>query len=258
MIDIEQIRRERTWKGISVQLLFNAPQILLLLYGLKCIATLHGEAVLTVGRAVRGSAHFVPVSGTVAAIAGWQYVGLGLFLYLSDGRPPGENRVWLWRLGRGLLRWGGLAGAMCCFVEADKLLNGRQWNLAGFPPWLLIKIAVFIAGMIASLFFLLAMFQREQVKRDLEDRGFKPLHIWWRPAAYWMCRFFWNYWWPTGFRVVYSDDEGFVHKAHCFVFRSFLRDWRWGNRRVRWLTDRVIGAHPPGQAILKSQNGVNS
>jgi hypothetical protein len=95
----------------------------------------------------------------------------------------------------------------------------------------------YVIGFLALLLYLTAMYQREAVKRDLKEHGFEPLHIWWRPAAYWTTRF--PYWGATGFRVVYSDAEGCIHKAYCFAYRSFAQDSRWGARRVRWLTDAV-------------------
>src|ERR1017187_6218934 len=104
-----------------------------MLYGLKCVVALHGKMLLSVRGAVYSSFHLVPVSGTVAATVGLVYVGLALFVYLSDGSPPSENRVWLWRLGRGLLRWGSLGVSPFCFVEADKWVTGRVSTLAGFP-----------------------------------------------------------------------------------------------------------------------------
>jgi hypothetical protein len=86
------------------------------------------------------------------------------------------------------------------------------------------------------------MFQREQVKRDLDDRSCQALHIWWLPAAYWIP---WaSYFGTTGFRVIYLDPAGMMHSGYCFVYRSFLKDSRWGNRRVKWLTDTVAGQLP--------------
>jgi hypothetical protein len=66
-------------------------------------------------------------NGAVASLVGWQYVGFGLFIYLSGGSPPSENRVWLWRLGRWLLRWGSLSVALCCFLAANNRVSGSSF-----------------------------------------------------------------------------------------------------------------------------------
>ena len=237
MIDLERIRQNPTGKRWSIEVLLNLPQLLLMLYGLKCLVTLHGAMPLNLGGPAHNSWHVVAVSGAAAATAGLAYFGFGLFIYLSDGRPPTDSRGWLWPLGRGLLRWGGLAALAFGAFEVDSLVSGRSLNLAGIPVRFLIGSAAFIVGIVALLFFLSATFQREQVKRELADRGCAPLHIWWRPAAYWLP---WTtFFGATGFRVVYADAAGFVHKAYCIVYLSFLNDWRWGARRVQWLTDKV-------------------
>jgi len=237
MIDLARIKQRQTPGRIVLECLLNTPQILLILYGLMCLTTGHGQLLRSVSGRLAWHLHLVPVSGTVAALAGWLYAGFGLFVYLSDGSPPGENRLWLWRLGRALLRWGALAVALVCFVEAESRLSGRHFSSHGFPPVFLIKIVGFIVGFVALLLFLLAMFQREQVKRELGANSCQPLHIWWIPAAYWIPWGVGRY--ATGFRVVYADSAGLIHSGYCLVYRSFWTDWRWGNRRVLWLTDTV-------------------
>lgn len=187
-----------------------------------------------------------PVAGAIAVMAGSLYFSFGLFLFLSDGRPPGEDRGWVWRIGRALLRWGSLGTALFCLFQLPK---------DGLPNFLsvydLIKIVGFIAGFIALMLFLFAMFQREQVKRELRERGRQPLHTRWRPAAYWLP---WqSYWGATGFRVVYLDPNGFTHKGYCFVYRSFLQDWQRGNRRVQWLADTVTGQLPLPEVSVDSE-----
>ena len=239
MIDLERIRQERTAKRIIIELLINAPQLFFILYGLKCLVFLRGKMLISVQGVVYSSSHLVAVGETVAATVGLAYIGFGLFLYLSDGHPPGESYSWLRQIGRALLRWGSLAVAIVCYLQAAKIVTGVRLDLAGLPLELLIKTAGFIAGLITLLSFLSAMFQREQVKQELFNRGCAPLHIWWRPAAYWMCRYWFTWWYPTGFRVIYSDPSGLIHKGYCFVYRSFLQDWQWGNRRVQWLADTV-------------------
>jgi Na+/proline symporter len=143
------------------------------------------------------------------------------------------------------VRWGGLGVGLFCFVEAYNRVRGGSFTLNGFPPHVLMKIVAFIVGLVALLSFLFAMFQREQVKRDLDDRSCQALHIWWLPAAYWIP---WGtFFCATGFRVVYLDPGGVIHSSYCFVYRSFLKDSSWGNRRVRWLTDAATGELPAAE-----------
>ena len=71
-----------------------------------------------------------------------------------------------------------------------------------------------------------------------------PVHIWWRPAAYWA---------PflpgaTGFRVVYMDLSRSLHKAYCVAYRSYRDSPNWGSRRVRWLRDEAAEAAPKSES----------
>jgi hypothetical protein len=252
MIDFKKIRERPS--QIYIELLINAPQLLLMFYGLKCLVTLQGKMLLSVKGAIYSSLHLVPVNGTVAIIIGLLYFGLGLFFYLSDGNPPPENGVWFWRIGRSLLRWGSLAVALFCLIRANyKLSSGPRLASIGFSSGFLIIAAIFISGMITLVSFLSAMFQQEEIKRDLEDRGCQPLHIWWRPAAYWLFRYWFGHWGATGFRVIFADPAGLIHKGYCLVYRSFLRDWRWGNRQVRWLADTVTDQPPAAEVWADSE-----
>lgn len=221
-------------------------------YGLKCILTSHGKMPLNVRGATNGLVHLVPVSGTTAIVVGLAYFGFGLFIYFSDGNPPPEGRGWVWRVGRGLLRWGSLAVAVFYFSRANGWFAKQGSVLDGFLPHLA-RIVAFIAGFIALLSFLGAMFQREQVKRELYDAGITPLHVWWRPAAYWTSRF-WSGWTRvTGFRVIYLEPGGLIHKGYCLVYRSFREDWRWGRQRVKWLADTITNSREPTQVWADSE-----
>lgn len=90
-----------------------------------------------------------------------------------------------------------------------------------------------VAGIFLLLWFLDAMYRREAVKRNLRERGCQPLHIRWRPFAYWATG-----WWRTPFRVVYHDTEGRLHKAYCCVYKD-LTGSPYGPRRVEWLQDEL-------------------
>jgi len=238
MIDLARIKREPTKGRIVIELLLNVPQLLLIFYGLTCIVTQHGQFPSHAGGAYSRILHLAPVNGTVAATAGWQYIGLGLFIYFSDGSPPGENRVWLWRFGRFVLRWGGLSVALYCFGAADGARNAISLNLEGMPPFLLAKIIAFIGGFVALMSILAAIFQREKVKRELIESGCQPLHIWWQPGAYWIP---WgSFFGAAGFRVTYANSAGSIHRGYCIVYQSFAKNTRWGNRRVQWLTDTAV------------------
>ena len=242
MIDLAKIKRQPTTGRIIIECLLNMPQLLLILYGLACIATQHGKMFLGVRGAMFKSLHLVPVNGSVAAVVGWEYVGFGLFVYFSDGSPPDENRPWLWRCGRGLVRWGALASRSSVLWMLRNRVSGTYFTTTGFPPYLIAKIVAFIAGFIALISFLSAMYMREQVKRDLDGRNSRPLHIWWLPQAYWVP---WaSFWSATGFRVVSTNQAGLIHRGYCFAYRSFLKDSRLGNLRVKWLTDTVTGQSP--------------
>jgi hypothetical protein len=102
-------------------------------------------------------------------------------------------------------------------------------------------------GIFVLLWFLAAMFRREAVKRDLRQRVCKPIHIWWRVFAFWSS-------WFDGipFRVIYSDPNGFIHKAYCSVHR-YLLDSPFGPRRVKWFKDKVIGQLPSPEVCADSE-----
>lgn len=243
MIDFDKIRQERSAKRIIFELLVNFLQFLLMLYGLKCMITLHGHILESVQGEIYRHYRLEPVTGTVAAVAGLQYFAFGLFIFLSDGSPPREDFGWRRRLGRGLLRWGSLAVTICSFFKIQTM-NGQGIDLSGLPMPFVFKLIGLIAGLPVLLLWLAAMFAREQVKKDLWMRRCRPLHVWWRPAAYWIWRYWAGRWTPTGFRVIYADGAGLVHKGYCFVYRSFLTDSKWGGLRVTWVADTVTSQLP--------------
>jgi len=98
---------------------------------------------------------------------------------------------------------------------------------------LLAKSFGFIFGVMSLLVFLRAMFHSEAVKREPIERGCEPLHIWWRPFAYWATG-----WWRTPFRVIYRDVEGRLHKAYCCVFQELIGS-SFDPRRVSWVKDEL-------------------
>lgn len=243
MIDFQRIKQERTGWRVVVELLGNVLQLLLMLYGLKCLITLRGHMLTSVQGEVYRHFRLEPVAGALAVVVGLQYFAFGLFIYLSDGRPPREDFGWPRRLGRGLLRWGSLALAIFCLFRIQAM-SGQGIDLSGLPTGFVIKLIGCIVGFPFLLFWVAAMFAREQVKKDLWMRQCRPLHVWWRPAAYWIWRFWAGRWTPTGFRVIYADSAGLVHKGYCFVYRSFSTDPNWGRLRVTWLADPVTGQLP--------------
>jgi hypothetical protein len=93
-------------------------------------------------------------------------------------------------------------------------------------------------GIFILVWFLFAMFRRESVKRDLRQRGCKPIRIWWMVTAWWS---------PSldgmPFRVTYSDSNHLIHKASCWVGHR-LMDSPLGARRVIWVRDEIIGEMP--------------
>lgn len=237
MIDLKE--KKPTAKALLVELLLNAPALLLMLYGLKCIITLQGKMPMSVRGTIYRNLHLKSVSDSTAVNIGLAYTAFGLFLYLSDGPPPDEGRSWWWRILRSLLRWGGLVAAGWFSIRASELAGfTTPMNLPPAGYSLLVRLLAYACGFVGLLSFLSAMYQREAVKRDLAEQVFEPRHIWWCPAAYWTPWL--GYWGSTGFRVIYSDADGFTHKAYCFVYRSFAKDFQWGSRRVVWLRD-VVG-----------------
>ncbi|HWF20420.1 MAG TPA: hypothetical protein VG754_14205 [Verrucomicrobiae bacterium] len=245
MIDFAKIRQQPTGRTVFKQLIANALDLFLMLYGLKCILFQHGKMLLAVRGRVHTSLHLAPMSGTLAAIVGLQYAAFGLFIFLWDGSPPPENRGWLWRIGRGLLRWGSLALALWCFFEMPD--HDPEFLFQYNILWLI----VFIAGFFGLQSFLIAMYAREQVKRELNAMQCRPMHILWRPLPYWLSPFWFLP--PTGFRVIYCDPSGSIHKGYCYVYRSFRENPQWGNRRVRWLTDTVTRELPSTEVYVDSE-----
>lgn len=93
-------------------------------------------------------------------------------------------------------------------------------------------------GIVVLLCLLAAMFRRESVKRDLRERGCKPIRIWWVVYTSWA--------WTADrmpFRVIYSDQNHFIHKAYCWVGHR-LMDSPFGPRRVTWVKDEITGELP--------------
>ena len=234
-------RPSRSW---TVRALVYCVPLLSFLYGLKCIVTLSGT--LTVGRTtVMRSFYLVQVHGTAALLTGLGYVALGIFAALCTGDPPPERRHWSWRVLRGASRWGSLIAMFWFWQRACKLLGvGVPWpTLNSQDDFQALALVAMCFGIVAVLCFLFAMFHRESVKRELAENGCTPVHIWWRPAAYWAP--FLNSGAP--FRVIYRDPRGTLHKAYCSTYRSLLGS-PWGPRRVLWLKDEVAEAAPPPES----------
>jgi hypothetical protein len=102
-------------------------------------------------------------------------------------------------------------------------------------------------GIFVLIWFLGAMFRREVVKRDLRQRGCKPKRIWWIVFAWWSP---WFYAMP--FRVIYSDQNGYVHKARCYVF-GLLAASHFSSSRVKWFKDEIIGELPLPEVFASNE-----
>ena len=118
----------------------------------------------------------------------------------------------------------------------------RRWFRA-----LLIVASCF--GIVFVLCFLRAMYQREAIKRELNEDGFIPRRVWWKPAAYWNTMAG-----AAAFSVVYQDRAGARHQAYCSVYRPLPGSIR-AARRVRWLQDEVIreGEGPGSWVFVDSE-----
>jgi hypothetical protein len=215
-------------------LVYGLP-LLVSLYGLKCVVLLRGS--LPFGNRLMGHRFsFVPVHGAAAVLAGISYIALALFSTLSTGDPPPEHRKWFWRALRGLVRWGSLVAMFWFWGKASQLVQpSSPWPSLRLPEdFTVLGLLSTCLGIVAVLCFLSAMFQREAVKRELREQVCTPLHIWWRPAAYWVP---WRL--ATGFRVIFRDPAGALHRAYCYTYPSLSESPFWGSRRVRWLVDTI-------------------
>jgi hypothetical protein len=219
------------------------------LYGLKCIVTLQGA--LPVGsRTTRHAFHFAPVHGNASLLTGLGYIALGLFATLSTGDPPPENRTWVLRVLRAVARWGSFVGFFWLWNRACQVIHaGVPWPSLQSGDYLFaFRVVATCLGMVGLLCFLWAMFQREAVKRDLFENRCAPVHIWWRPAAYWT---------PflvgaAAFRVIYRDRAGCLHKAYCSTYKSLWESPIRGSRRVRWLRDQITENPPESWVYVDS------
>jgi hypothetical protein len=94
--------------------------------------------------------------------------------------------------------------------------------------YFLLTIAI---GIFILLWFLGAMARREWVKTELLEKSCKPTRIWWVPFAYWAP--FFPFFFGPAFLVIYTDSNGFVHKAKCWTSNV-------SPRKVVWAKDELI------------------
>lgn len=87
-------------------------------------------------------------------------------------------------------------------------------------------------GIFFLLWFLGAMYRREAVKRDLQERACQPIRIWWVPFGYWAS------YWSIPFRVIYRDVDGRIHRAYCSVHQR-LTGPPFGPLQVQWAKDEL-------------------
>lgn len=107
------------WR-LAVRILLNAASLFPLAYGLYCVVSMSGWCVAPQGpdRSFTRWFALVPVEGTAAVLAGLGYVALGIFVQLSSGTPPIENRAVYWRMARGAARWGSLLAMLWFWYKA--------------------------------------------------------------------------------------------------------------------------------------------
>lgn len=129
-------------------------------------------------------------------------------------------------------------------VAAALLVNPKLAVSDQMKPYLLIAVTL---GIFVLVWFLAAMFRREEVKRDLRQRGCRPIHIWWRVTAWW------SPWFEAmPYRVIYSDSNGLIHKANCHVGHS-LPALPLDSLRVRWVKDEIIGRLPSPEVRVSEE-----
>jgi len=109
-------------------------------------------------------------------------------------------------------------------------------------PEILLAIAIgFVLGIVALQIFLFTLFYREQIKKDLREKCYRPIHIRWRLSPFGSPYHVDS----ANFNVLYSDWDGFIHKATCIVYRPLMGNPFWGSLRVEWLTDTITGQELP-------------
>jgi hypothetical protein len=98
-------------------------------------------------------------------------------------------------------------------------------------------------GIVLVLVLLTVVWMREQVKKDLWQRGLTPVRVRWVPYAYWASVY------STAFSVCYTDQNGRVSRARCCTSTLGPTRVRWVPEDVRYLMTNV-GSF--GQLILTS------
>lgn len=135
-------------------------------------------------------------------------------------------------------------------LEMLALYSNRMKFMAMFS--ISVETGVFLRiaaslGIFVFILYLVAMFRRESVKSDLLQRNCKPIRIWWIGCAWW------SPWFDAmPFRVIYSDQNCFIHKAHCWVGHR-LFDSPFGPRRVVWVKDNIVGELPLPEVWAESE-----
>jgi hypothetical protein len=109
-------------RKLLIFILGNLLALLLALYGVKCIVTLHGS-LTEPSKSILHSFYLAQVNGMAAVMAGLGDIALALFGYLSCG-PAKEGRSLLWRIARGVIRWGSLAATYFFWHKSHQLRLG--------------------------------------------------------------------------------------------------------------------------------------
>ncbi len=108
--------------------------------------------------------------------------------------------------------------------------SDRMTFLPNILPYVLLSL---VFGIVLALQMLWLIFLREAVKTDLRERICTPIQIRWTPFPSTSIEH------PvrtTGFRVLYKDWDGRLHRACCMI----RHDWKFGRRKVAWTRDEVL------------------
>lgn len=131
--------------------------------------------------------------------------------------------------------WVAAATLVCAAPLAVLLLHSRLERITAEDLAVARNLAL-VAGVVGTLVWLNVALCREWVKGDLRSRFCQPLSIRWR--------FFGSSHAGCAFRVHYSDNRGYIHRAICWTL--------WYRRGVRWGRDELIDEETANESYARA------